>query len=179
MKRGIRDFHAFVMGPLIKAIREKYERYEIVSEADLQAVAWHLIARYFEEGNSTGQQFKVLNKPYCKDLRIHPDLVVFKRSQPWAVLELKERKLLTRRSAQREWERLIKARNCLRPRRAYLVYVARYGRGRLLRGPKGRGARYFFEVPIVLQDIWTDDHISAWEAKFRFWSKFVSVNADD
>jgi Bacterial extracellular solute-binding protein len=31
------------------------------------------------------------------------------------------------------------------------VYVARHGKKRAIRGPKGKGGYYFFEVPIVLE----------------------------
>ncbi|MGH9858972.1 MAG: hypothetical protein ACRD5F_02990 [Candidatus Acidiferrales bacterium] len=174
MKPGIKEFHAFLRGPFRKSIRETYEKYLILSEADLQAFAWSLIVEFFRENDPTGRRFRVLNKPYCKDLRIHPDLAVFKRSKPWVLVELKERRKLSVRSAKREWKRLIRAREHLCPKRAYLVYVARYGDSKALDGPKGKGARYFFELPIVLEDSWTRERIQAWEPEFKKWSKFAS-----
>ncbi len=174
MKPGIKDFHAFVSGRFRKSIRESYEKYLILSEADLQAYAWSLIVDFFREHDPTGLRFRVLNKAYCKDLRIHPDLAVFKKGKPWVLLELKERRKLSGRSANKEWKRLIRAREHLRPKRAYLVYVARYGESKALHGPKGKGARYFFELPVVLEDSWTRERIQAWEPEFKKWSKFVN-----
>lgn len=175
MKPGIKEFHAFMKGSFSKHIREAYEELRILSEGDLQAQAWFLIQQFFQDCGPTGKKFKVLNKPYFKDVRIHPDIAVFRRSKPWMLLELKERKRLTERSARKEWNRLIKARKVLRPKRGYLIYVARYGNGAVLRGPKGVGAKYFFEVPIVLEDYWTPQRITQWEQGFKKWSKFVAA----
>ncbi len=173
MRLGVKDFHAFVKGPFAKQIRQAYEELRILSEGDLQAHAWFLIQEYFQQTDPTGKRFKVLNKPYFKDIHIHPDIAVFRRKKPWVLLELKERKRLTYRSARREWERLIRAREILRPKRGYLVSVARYANGTVLHGPKGSGARYFFEVPIILEESWMPERIAQWEQSFRKWSKFA------
>lgn len=116
----------------------------------------------------------MLNKPYFRDVRIHPDIAVFKRTKPWVLLELKERRRLTERSAQKEGARLIEAKKLLRPKRGYLLYVARYGKGAVLRGRKGPGTKYFFEVPITLQEFWTIEGITQWEESFKKRSKFVA-----
>lgn len=177
MKPGLKDLHAYITGTFARVLREKYERFEILSEADLQALSWSLLQSFFQE-NDPKRRFRVLNKPYLKDLRIHPDLVIFKRRKPWVLIELKERKRLTEQRARREWDRLIEVRKHLRPRRAYLVYVARWGDGKALRGPKGAGAKFFFEVPIVLQSIWTDEHVAQWEKDFQKWSKYVATEEE-
>jgi hypothetical protein len=174
MKPGIKQFDAFIKSSFSKQIREAFEELRILSEGDLQAHAWFLIQQFFQELGSTGKKFKVLNKPYFKDVRIHPDIAVFRRAKPWLLIELKERKRLTERSARKEWARLIKAKKLLHPKRGYLVYVARYGNGAVLRGPKGPGAKYFFEVPIILEDYWTPQRIEQWEKTFKVWSKFVA-----
>src|SRR6266571_4698415 len=127
MKPGIREFHVFIKGTLAKRVRDAYEKLAILSEADLQAQAWCLVRDFLRGYDPEERKFRVLNKPYFKDLRIHPDLAVF-------------RKKITTRSARREWRRLIKARKLLKPKRVYLVYVARWGNGRVLTGPKGPGA---------------------------------------
>jgi hypothetical protein len=175
VKPGVKEFHDFLTGAFAKEVRSRYEQYQILSEADVQAFAWLLIKNFFEEYDPEGLRFRVFNKPYCKDLRIHPDLAVFKRGKPWVMIELKERKILSERSARREWDRLIAARKCLRPKRGYLVYVARYGELKVLNGPKGAGARFFFEIPIVLEQFWTADRISSWERGFRHWSKLYEA----
>ena len=174
MKPGLKDLHEFLTGEFAKAIRELYENFRILSEADLQAVAWSLLDGYLKTNDPTRKRFRVLNKPYLKDLRIHPDLVVFKRRNPWVIIELKERKKLTEKRARKDWDRLIRVRRVLCPKRAYLVYVARWGNGRALKGPKGPGAKFFFELPIVLQEVWRDDHVRKWEREFSVWSKYVA-----
>src|SRR5437879_1072206 len=114
MKPGTREFHEFVKGPFAKQIREAYEKLQILSEADLQAYASQLIQKFFQESVAPNGKFKVMNKPYFKDLGIHPDIAVFKRNKPWVLLELKERRKLTERSARKEWQRLIEAGKVLR-----------------------------------------------------------------
>ena len=96
-------------GEFGKELRKVYLAYEILSEADLQAFAWMLICDFVKEHGSA-QKFKVLNKPYFKDLRIHPDIAIFRKEKPWVLVELKERRRLTERSAQKEWDRLILAK---------------------------------------------------------------------
>lgn len=172
MKPGIKDFHRFLVGDFSKRLREAYEEHQIVSEADLQAFAWSMV-RDFLLAFEDGFRFKVLNKPYCKDVRIHPDIGVFKRNRAWVLLELKERRRLSEHSARKDWARLVAAKRRLRPRRAYLVYVARYGNPSALRGPKGEGARYFYEIPIVLEEYWNAARIEKWERHFKEWSKFT------
>jgi len=174
MKPGIREFHVFIKGTLAKRVRDAYEKLAILSAADLQAQAWCLVRDFLRGYDPEERKFRVLNKPYFKDLRIHPDLAVFRKKKPWVLIELKERKKLTTRSARREWRRLIKARKLLKPKRVYLVYVARWGNGRVLTGPKGPGAKFFFEIPITLEDVWLRERIVAWEEEFRRWAKYVS-----
>ena len=175
MKPGTREFHEFIIGPFVKQIREAYEKLQILSEADLQGHASQLIQRFFQESGAPNGTFKVLTERYFKDPGIHPDIAVFKRSKPWVLLELKERRKLPERSARKEWQRLIEAGKVLRPKRGYLVYVARYGTGKVLRTPKGPGAHYFFEVPITLEQVWTSGRIAEWEEHFKKSSKFVAA----
>ena len=175
MKPGIKEVHNFIKGSLAKQIRDAYEHLEILSEADLQAFAWLLIRDFLRQYDPGSGKFRVLNKPYFKDLHIHPDLAIFRRKKPWVLVELKERRELTARSAKKEWNRLIKAKKAVNPKRAYLIYVARWGNGRVLRGPKGLGAKFFFEIPIILEDVWLPERVSAWEAAFHKWAKFVVV----
>jgi len=174
LKPGTREFHEFIKGTFRKELRNAYEKFSIVSEADLQAIAWLLLRDFLREHDPVERKLKVLNKPYFKDLGIHPDLAIFRRGKPWVLIELKERRRLTVRSARKEWKRLIRAKEFLKPKRAYLVYVARWGNGKVLTGPKGPGAKFFFEVPIVLEDVWPQKRVEDWEEEFRKWSKYVT-----
>jgi hypothetical protein len=82
MKPGIKEFHAFIRGPFPKLIRDAYEGFRVLSEGDLQSRAWSLLQQLFQEHHSTVKKFEVLNKPYFRDVRIHPDIAVFKRTKP-------------------------------------------------------------------------------------------------
>jgi hypothetical protein len=157
---------------------ESYKQYEILSETDLQAIAYQLVADYLVQQDPDRQVFQVFNRLYLKDVRIHPDIVIFRRNKPWVLFELKERRRrLPVRVATKERERLIKAREILRQgglkaRRGYLIYVAPFGGRRALLGPKGRGARYFFEVPILLCEHWSDERVKQWMTTFSARAKF-------
>jgi hypothetical protein len=113
----------------------------------------------------------VLNKPFLRDCTTYPDLVVFRKKVPWAVVELKEGRRLMAVQASRERKKLLRAKKKLSPKRGYLVYVTRYGDKRVLLGPKGRGSHFFFEVPIVLMQNGKVD--KPWIKTFRFWSKYI------
>lgn len=178
-KIGILAFHKFLKNELRVEVLEKYWNYHILSEADLQSVVWHLISTFLSRHDPDGRRFKVLNKPYLRGLRIHPDIVVFRRRKPWVVIELKERKRLSPRSANSERDRLLKSRRLFGARRGYLIYVARYGDEKLIRGRKGAAARFFFEIPIILDTMHSLKSIKKWEADFKFWSKYVSDGQND
>jgi hypothetical protein len=112
-----------------------------------------------------------------KDIRIHPDVAIFKGRKPWVILELKERMKMTLASAKKEQERLISIKKRLSsrklsPKRGYLIYLVRFGMGTLVHGPKGPGARFFYEIPISLQQCWTDARIRKWQQEFKKRSRF-------
>jgi hypothetical protein len=169
MKPGIKEFHNFMIGDFTKGLRKEYSQFKILSEADLQAVAWHLV-REFIGPNS---KFKVLNKPYFKDLRIHPDLAIFYKDKPVVLIELKEGKRLSEHTAKKEWKRLIKIKKKTKAKRGYLAYVARWGVGKTLTGPKGKGAKYFFELPVTLEAVHTKADVVEWEEQFRRKAKYI------
>ena len=90
------------------------------------------------------------------------------------MVALKERRELTVRSAKKEWNRLIKAKKAVKPKRGYLIYLARWGNGRVLRGPKGLRAKFFFEIPIIPEDVWLPERVTAFEEDFHKWTMFVA-----
>lgn len=175
MKPGIKEFDAFLTDTFVKQIRTDYEELKILSEADLQARAWLLIRDFLRPYDPTEKKLRVLNKLYLRRLGIHPDLAILRRKKPWVLIELKERRKLTTRSAKKERNRLLKAKKHLhpRPKRGYLVWVARWGNSKVLTGPKGPGAKFFFEVPIVLRETRTAEYVSKWEREFSMWAKYV------
>ncbi len=178
MSIGLVDVHRFVSGKLKDRLLGKYTAHKIFTEADLQAYTWEFLRRFFRSNHPTKNSFRVLNKPFLRDAGIHPDMAIFKHGKPWVLFEIKERKELPARVARKERARLTKARKKLRrprPKRGYLLYAIRYGKRKALGGPKGGGARYFFEVPIVLQqEGWSREKIKQWERERKKFSKYVS-----
>ena len=176
-KLSIKDFDRFMRGPFRDRVEKAFEKHQIFCEADLQSFAWRWIKSFLERHEERRGKFRVLNKPFLRDCKTYPDLVVFRKRVPWVVIELKESRLLTKRSASSEHRKLLRARKILGAKRGYLVYVARRGEEQALLGPKGKGARYFFEVPIVLAGTMDRDKLAEWVAAFRSWSKYTLARA--
>jgi hypothetical protein len=176
MKLGILDFDHFVKEILKEQLLKRYQNLEILTEADFQAWAFLSLFEYFQSSGPAGKRFKVLNKPYLRDLHTFPDIAVFKRERPWALFELKERLHLPLRVARKARTKLLSARSTLGPslKRGYLLYVMPHDGENVLRGPKGEGAHYFFEVPIVLSDVWPDEAIETFVRKRKKWAKYRS-----
>jgi hypothetical protein len=61
----------------------------------------------------------------------------------------------------------------MRAKKGYLVYFARWGDKKILRGRKGKGAKFFFEVPIILETVMTKAEVTEWEKKFKKHAKFI------
>jgi hypothetical protein len=80
---------------------------------------------------------------------------------------------MTEQKAAAERVKLLGAKKHLTPKRGYLVYVARYGAKRALHGKKGKGAHYFFEVPLVLSQEMDKAELKQWRVEFRCWSQYV------
>ena len=172
-KLSIKDFHRFMRGPFADSIERAFEKHHIFCKADLQSFAWREIKSFLEKHEETAGKFRVINKPFLRDCRTYPDLVVFRRRIPWFVVELKESKAMKEKSAQTECKKLIRAKNVLHAKRGYLVYVARYGQRHAISGPKGEGGRFFFEVPIVLEQSLPKEKVTEWAKEFRNWAKYV------
>jgi hypothetical protein len=172
-KLSIKEFHIFMRGAFKDSIEHLYKSHHIFCEADLQSFAWWEIKTFLEGQNckeKTPGKFRVLNKPYLRNCRTYPDLVVFRHRVPWVVIELKESRILKESSAQKELDKLLQFKKTLPAKRGYLVYVARSGPRRAISGRKGEGGRYFFEVPIILDP---EEWGEVWKREFRSWSKYV------
>jgi hypothetical protein len=175
-KLGVRQFHAYMRGTFAKSIYRAYKSHQIFCEADLQSHAWHAIRRFLRRNEESPGKFRVLNKPFLRDCNhTYPDLVVFRCRKPWVIIELKEGRNLAKLRASTERKKLLDTRQALdlEPKRGYLVYVARYGNKRALPGPKGSGAKYFFEVPIVLSLGMSKQDLKEFSKEFKLWSKYV------
>jgi hypothetical protein len=172
-KLSIVKFHSFMRGSFRDSIRSAYKSHKIFCEADLQSIAWYKIRQFLRRNEEKKGKFRILNKPFLRDCKTYPDLVVFRGKQPWVVIELKESKKMTVASASAERKKLTQARNKLNHKRGYLVYVARDGEDRALHGPKGKAAYHFFEVPVVLSVSMDKAAIRLWRDEFKLWSKYV------
>ncbi len=174
MKLTLTKLDNFIKKELPKDLRDEYLNYKILSEADLQSFAWNYISSFIEKNHKNTTDFKVLNKPYLKKLKIHPDIIIFRKKTPWVIIELKESKKLKLQSAQRERERLLKVKQHFGKsvKRGYLLFITRYGEGKIIKGPKGDGAKYFFEVRISLEEYLPDSKIKTWEPEFKMWAKY-------
>lgn len=168
-KLTVHQFHDFMRGDFRKSIERAYKAHKIFCEADLQSFAWYKIRQFLRRNEERKNKFRILNKPFLRDCKTFPDLVVFRGRKPWAVIELKETKKLTLASASAERKKLTKARKKLNHKRGYLVYVARDGEKRALLGPKGKAAYHFFEVPVVLSLTMKESDIDIWRDGFRLW----------
>lgn len=160
-------------GPFVIHIRRAFKSHHIFCEADLQSFAWRKIKLFLKKHEEASGKFRVLNKPYLRNCGTYPDLVVFRGDTPWAVIELKESKIMSEAAAKKERRKLLRAKPVLQLKRGYLVYVSRYGEKRALHGPKGKGHHFFFEIPIVLAQTMTHSKIEEFTKEFRAWSKYV------
>jgi hypothetical protein len=174
MSLSAAEFRDFLRGKFTDSLRAAFKSCQILCEGDLQSFACYRISQFLRRAGKSRQEFHVLNKPFFKATKTYPDLLILKGSSPWAVIELKESKRLPEKTAVKEREKLWQAReSCRELKRGYLVYVARYGQRRALKGPKGKNAYYFSEVPIVL---WPSREKAdkGWIEKFRRLSKNVA-----
>ena len=167
MKLTITDFDNYIKNQLPKYLLDDYQKYKIISEADLQSIVWNYLIIFVKDNHERETDFKVLNKPYLKDLKIHPDIVIFREEKPWLIMELKETKRIKLSSAQKERERLLKVRSHFKSvKRGYLLYLTRYGEGKIITGQKGAAARFFFEVPVILENYMRDNNaIKKWRCQ--------------
>ena len=175
---GIKEFQDFVQGKLCEEILQRYMTFQILCEADLQSHVWQILNDFFSNDARTNKMVRVLNKPYLKEIGIHPDIVIFRRKKPWIIFELKEWKKPKTRSAVKDFERIIKAKNHFsdtydyKLQRGYLLYVSRKKIENLFDESIKPDMHYFHPIPIILP--MNDTEIINWEHKFMQWSKYVT-----
>jgi hypothetical protein len=176
-KLGIKEIHNFISTDLKIEIFKRYEAFEILSEADLQSHVWQLLFEYFRQHEEKNGIFMVHNKPYHKELRNHPDLVVYRRNKPYIIIELKEwRSSLKQISADTDLQRLLEAKKHFyethkyKIKRGYFMYVSWKPFKILDKGTKGKGARFLFDVSLISDySIFTKE----WKNEFKKRSKYI------
>ena len=127
MKLSIKDLNGYVKDRMRKEILGAYRKFEILSEADLEAFVWERLRRFLRlrKANDCRVNCRLALKTDEMGV-IHPDIVVTKKSKPWVVFELKEaRRRIKDITAKRERERLLACKNTFRAKRGYLLYVCR------------------------------------------------------
>jgi hypothetical protein len=170
-KTKIIDFHKFIIEDLPKRIRRVYRSFHIYSEADLQFQVCNSLNKFVLKHKGKANVFKILNKPFLKDLGLHPDLAVFRKGKPWLIFELKEMKTFNKGAIEKDIKRLKdfakykKSRN-MRLGRGYLLYIA-WGENK----PNELIADSTYVIPIMCKfdDEWRDEY-NRWR-KYRVKTK--------
>jgi len=173
MASGIQELHEFIKGDLRKAIARSYKRFDILSEGDLQCVVWNELRKFVKRLPKADIRVHCLPGVDVKQGRlIHPDVVVFRKNRVWVVVELKESfKRIKETTAMKERGRLLACKEHHNAKRGYLLYVCRFHRDyqqpKALPKRKDEGARYLFEIPIVLEDEIGPESAREWDKEFK------------
>lgn len=148
-KPNLTEVHAFVIGKLANRIFRLFKSHHIITEGDLQSHVHHMLSSFIKKNTEEHDDYKILNKPYFKELRLFPDVVIFRNNKPWIVFELKEKKSKAKKEKMlleyRDFRKL-KAKNKT-IERGYLIYAAIRGTSEPLLKPVAD----FYEIPIVLE----------------------------
>ena len=173
---SIMPFDAFLRTSLPKKLFKSYSSFEILSEADLQAFVWMYATRFLRRLPDGPSKFRVVNKLYCGDLKIHPDLVVLRYGKPWICIELKEVGRIAATAIGEDWDRLNKTRGKLKAHRGYLIYLVRHSSRHF---PKPRNfpeiehrSSCLIPVVISMEKRLTAEEFTTWNTEFKKRSKF-------
>lgn len=178
MKIGLREIHHFITKTLPERLLTSYGKFRILSERDLQ-VEVALQLRRFLRHDQDKKRLALHNCLFCKDPHTYPDIVILKRGEPWILIELKETKKLDGKTARNERRKIRLQRDRLpTAKRGYLLYLARYGKHRVLLGKKGRRYGFwFYEIPVTLerQGEMPKEEINSFNEEFRSRAKYASA----
>ena len=89
----IRKFNLFLKEDLRPAIIAAARAHEILSEADLHIFCFGHIRHWIKKRDSRGI-FRIHNKLFLRQFHNYPDIVILRKKRPWALIELKEQRLL-------------------------------------------------------------------------------------
>lgn len=159
MSLTLNDMHNYITKKILELIFHDYNEYKIFSEADFQSVLYFHLNSFVEE-NDKRNNILILNKPFLKNLRIHPDLLLFKNKKPWVVIEIKEKTKINPNMV-KEDDRIIQVKshnkNCLK--RCYFISIALREDKRIEKSMET--SNYFYEIPISLENNgWGKDEIT-------------------
>ena len=176
-KPTIRAFNHFLRTDLKRAVVRSARRHQILSEADLHAFCFFRISRWIRT-NDTLRVFRTHNKQYLTESGKYPDIVIFRKDRPWALIELKEQRLLKISVANSEAKKLSEIRDDFGKRlkkmapRTYVIYVARRQEKESSRVPFVGNCNF---IPIVLSEQFgmNKDEYHEWLLRFRTLTKYA------
>ena len=183
---GIKEIDNFISTELKATIFERYYQYEILSEADLQSHIWQILYDYFRAKEEKKGTFTIHSNNYLKDLRAHPDLIIFRKSKPYIIIELKEWRTVnpnkwsnSRKSiaAKKDFQRLLNAKKHFwevhhyKIKRGYFLYISWEQIKFQEEKVKGEGARFLFPIRLVNEGFTFEKD---WKEKFKKRSKYIS-----
>lgn len=168
MRIGIQQVHRFLTLEIPHRVVIRYKNLKILNEADFSREATNRIARFLRQDDDP-KRLSVTNCPYCMPSKTYPDIVIWKRHKPWVIVELKEKRRLDTVTLASEKSKMLRQHKALRTtKRGYFMYLARYGKHRLLRHKQEYGY-WFYEVPITLERNagMSPGEVESWEKTFR------------
>lgn len=178
-KIGIRKWDKFVSEELIPELKRRYLDYRILSEADLESNVWQIIYDFIPKGEWAQKNIRILNEPFFKELRIHPDIVIFRKGKPWIIFELKEWSMPKERSVKKERKRIISSMQHFKIKfkykltRGYLLFVAKKESEDLKNKFAKLSSQEFSIIPIVASDGMDGQEFDNWKNRFKQWSKYI------
>jgi len=172
----------FIKDTVCKGIVDRYMSFQILSERDLQCHIFAMLYTYFQKTQDKLELLNILTEPYLKEFgKKKPDIMIFRHSKPWIVLELKKRgSKLKLRTAEHQRDRLLSMHNKFPTlKRGYLLYISKKGAGKVILGPKKDGKYYFYEIPILMSahiDGMDKEELANWEKQYKYWKKYSRGN---
>ena len=179
----IKEIHNFISSKLKDVISERYFNHEILSEADLQSNIWQLLFDFFRV-NEKRELFTIHCNLYLKELRTHPDLVIFKNGKPYIIIELKEWRSIDlnkwssskkKKAADEDIKRLLDAENHFfekhRVKRGYFMYVSWKPVVIQDEGIQGKNSRFLSVIRFVNEGVTFD---KKWKEEFIKRSKYIA-----
>jgi hypothetical protein len=167
-----RAFDRYVKVTLRKELLCRYKRLEILCEADLQAIVWRSMCRFFRT-TANPSLYQVANQRYLKDIGTFPDILVLRKQKPWACIELKEKAYFHAPWIKSDWIKLIDDQEKLGARRGYFIYLARKGNVKEFRKAIPKRQRGLAFVAIAMSGHLTDDDYTEWSKEYRKRAKVV------
>jgi hypothetical protein len=172
----IKEFSRFLQNGLRNAIVRAARRHEILSEADLQTFCFFRISQWIRK-HDPDRIFKTRNKQFLVDCVKYPDIAVLRKNRPWALIELKEQRLLKVSVANKEAAKLAEIRvlfASMLKKMAPKTYVIYLARGRQPKSPKVSLVKGCSFIIIVLKDEFqlSKEAYDVWLDGFRSLAKY-------